>query len=311
MTLTLKPTLTFDVNSDAGKHWIVIGAGGNGAYYIPNLARAVSLANHRLKLAKAPLHQITIIDADDVEDKNLTRQNFVRSDIGKKKAEVMAQRYGRAFGLEIHYIDAYLDSPRMLTDIIKTGPTPVVVGCVDNNKTRALIYEVYKKTHGMFWLDAGNEEWGGQVVLGYNNYVKATKEHEARAQQPSIFALPCAAELYPEILLATDKLPHELSCAERAVSAPQNIFTNQIAATLLQGFTNILINADRKKNEGLKHHAVSFNSRTSSFTTRLNTLDHLQFEQLATPTPAPELDMSEVSEVKAPQKNEDQEIALT
>lgn len=282
-TLTLKPTMNLHVDANNGKHWIVIGAGGNGGYFIPNLVRAVSLANQKLNLAKRPLHQITIIDADDVEDKNLNRQNFVRPDIGKKKAEVMASRYGRAFGIEVQYMDAYLDSEKMLLDLIRNGPVPVVVGAVDNNKTRALIYEVYKQTPGMFWLDAGNEEWGGQVSLGYNYHHKAAKLHESKGGQLQYFALPCVAELFPEILEATDKLPHEMSCAERAVSAPQNIFTNQLAATLMLGFVNIIINADREKGDGLKYHSVAFNSRTCNFTTRLNTLENLQFEQLEKP----------------------------
>lgn len=299
MTLTLKPTLNFHPDSGNGKHWVVIGAGGNGGYYIPNLARSVALANRKLDLAKRPRHQITIIDADDVEDKNLNRQNFLPNDIGKQKAEVMAQRYGRAFGLEIQYIDRYLDSAKMLIDIIKNGPTPVIVGCVDNNKTRKLVYDVFKQRTGMYWLDAGNEEWGGQVVLGFSHYVKADEYMAKQASKLQQFALPCVAELYPEILEATDKLPHELSCAERAVSAPQNIFTNQIAAALMQGFTNLLINADTQKNEGIKHHAVAFNSRTCSFNTRLNTLENLTVE-----TPNVPEAKSEVMEVKAALKKE-------
>lgn len=296
--LKLTPTLNFHPDSGNGKHWVVIGAGGNGGYYIPNLARAVSLANHKLRLTKRPLHQITIIDADDVEDKNLTRQNFLRADVGKKKAEVLANRYGRAFGLEIQYMDAYIDSPKMLLEIIKNGPTPVIVGAVDNNKTRKLIYDVFKQRNGTFWLDAGNEEWGGQVVLGYSHYAKADTNMERRSNQLQIFHMPCAVEIYPEILAAQDKLPHELSCAERAVSAPQNIFTNQIAASLMQGFTNLLINADTNKNEGIKHHAVAFNSRTSSFTTRLNTLENLTFEEPKVPVEATEAP-TEVKAVKA------------
>lgn len=297
MELTLKPTLNHYVDSDKGKHWVVIGAGGNGGYYIPQLVRLVALANRKLKLSRRPLHQITIIDADDVEDKNLNRQNFLPVDIGKKKAEVMANRYGRAFGVEIQYIDAYLDSPRMLHDIIRNGPTPVIVGAVDNNKTRALIYEVFRERNDTYWLDAGNEEWGGQVVLGYSHYEKATPSMERRGgQQLQRFALPCAAEIYPEILLATDKLPHELSCAERAVSNPQNIYTNQTAANLMIGFTNILINADINQNEGLKYHAVAFNARTSSYTTRLNTLDNLTVETPKIPTPEPKAEVK--TEVK-------------
>lgn len=276
-TLTLQPTLTLYPESGKGKHWIVIGAGGNGGYFIPKLARACGIANHRLGLAGQAGHVITVIDKDDVEEKNLNRQNFIRQDIGQLKAEVMVRRYGRAFGLEMNVVDKYLDSPKMLLDIIKSvNLTPVIVGAVDNNKTRKLIYDVWRERPNTWWIDAGNEEWGGQVTLGHNRpSAKPNKETEKKASQPQSFHVPCVVDLYPEILMAQDKLPHEQSCAERAVSAPQNIYTNEMAATLMMGFANHLINDDHSKNQGLKHHAVMFNAYSGSQTTRLNTLENL------------------------------------
>jgi PRTRC genetic system ThiF family protein len=266
--LALEPTYTLDVQTKKAKHFIIIGAGGNGGYLIPNLLRQISLQNKILHLENKSRHVITIIDADGVEDKNLTRQNFIGRDVGYNKAEVMANRYGAAFGLEVNYIPEYLDGPKMLKDIMRAqgGSIPVVIGCVDNNKTRAIVHEVFKETKNMFWLDAGNEEWAGQVVVGYNAGKEVDKDNKA----PHLFNLPAVTEIYPEILEATDKLPHEMSCAERAVSNPQNIQTNQTAANLLMGFCNTILTADTRNGEGLKSHAVVFNIQAPSFTTTLN-----------------------------------------
>lgn len=267
LSLALEPTYTLDVEAKKAKHWIIIGAGGNGGYLIPNLLRQISLQNRLLKLESKPVHVITIIDADGVEDKNLTRQNFIQRDVGHNKAEVMASRYGAAFGLEVNYIPEYLDGPKMLKEIIRSSTAiPVVIGCVDNNKTRAIVHEVFKEKKGMFWLDAGNEEWAGQVVVGYN----AGKQVDTKKKTPHLFNLPAVTEIYPEILEATDKLPHEMSCAERAVSNPQNIQTNQTAANLLMGFCNTILTANSREGEGLKAHAVVFNIQAPSFTTILN-----------------------------------------
>jgi PRTRC genetic system ThiF family protein len=270
--LALEPTYTLDVQAKIAKHWIIIGAGGNGGYLIPNLVRQIALQNRALKFENRAQHTITIIDADSVEDKNLTRQNFIQRDVGHNKAEVMANRYGMAFGVEITYIPEYLASTNMLKGIIKSDRNiPVVIGAVDNNATRALVYEVFKETKGMFWLDAGNEEWAGQVVAGYN----ASKEVDKANKTPHLFNLPSLADIYPEILDGGDKLPGDMSCAERAVSNPQNIQTNQNAANLLMNFCNTILTAKSEEGDGLKAHAVIFNTSIPSFTTTLNKLRFL------------------------------------
>lgn len=273
MTLSLETSYKLHVDSNRGKHWIVIGCGGNGGYYIPQMLRQIALQNKRLELSNLRQHKVTLIDADDIEDKNLTRQNFVRNDVGKNKAEVMASRYGRAFGIEVDYIPEYVESSQQLINIAQQGGLkPVFVGAVDNNKTRTLIDGAFKHFRGSFWIDAGNEEWGGQVVCGYSyNNISPVKDNK----KPHSFHLPSVLEIYPEIAEAQDKLPTELSCAERAVSAPQNIFTNMTAANLMMGFTNTILTANPNENEGLKQHAVAFNSQSMSFTTKLNTMANL------------------------------------
>ena len=49
-------------------------------------------------------------------------------------------------------------------------------------------------------------------------------------------------DLYPDVLENTDKFPTELSCAEAAVSAPQSIVANIMAATAVVSYLyNILV----------------------------------------------------------------------
>jgi PRTRC genetic system ThiF family protein len=277
MSFIFKTNLTLDVRRNSAKHFIVIGAGGNGAYLIRDFIRQVKIQNDRLREDRKTEHSVTIIDADDIEDKNLLRQNFIRSDVGKNKAEVMAQRYGAAFGTEISFVSEYIQSADHLVKISqnKLG-TPVFMGAVDNNATRKLIWEAWKRITGAFWIDAGNEEYGGQVVCGFNHPHPASAAHEAKVT-PQQFYIPCVVDIYPEIAEGTDKLPTELSCAERAVSAPQNIFTNLTAANLMMGFANNILTGNSDLGDGLRCHAVAFNTKNlMSFTTRLNQLDLLQ-----------------------------------
>jgi PRTRC genetic system ThiF family protein len=306
LSMALEPTYTLDVQSKKAKHWVIIGAGGNGGYFIPQLVRQISLQNRMLKLENKALHAVTIIDADSVEDKNLTRQNFLPRDVGHNKAEIMAARYGAAFGVEITYIPEYLDGPKMLKQILsQNNLIPFVVGAVDNNKTRAIVNEVFKETKGMFWLDMGNEEWAGQVVVGYN----AGKDFVKGDKTPHLFNLPSVADIYPEILEATDKLPNEMSCAERAVSNPQNIFTNQTAANLALGFANTVLTADIREGSGLKTHGVVFNAQIMSFDTKLNKARLLKPEPPAAPAPVVEVTVEAPKKKRATKKKTEEATA--
>jgi PRTRC genetic system ThiF family protein len=297
----LKPNLTLAIDRNQPRHWVIVGAGGNGAYFIRDFMRQIDLQNRRLQIMSVALrHYVTIIDADEVEFKNLVRQNFISGDIGKNKAEVVATRYGRAFGTEISYINRYVESSEDLKQIATSkGSPPVFIGAVDNNKTRALIWNAWKEIVNAFWIDAGNEEHGGQVVCGYNYPKTATED---MASKPHAFYMPCVIDIYPEVAEATDKLPTELSCAEQSESAPQNIFTNLTAANLMMGFANIILTADTPNGEGLRCHAVAFNTKNlMSHTTRLNNPDLLQARYVA-PEQAEFVEVPVTAEVAIPAK---------
>jgi PRTRC genetic system ThiF family protein len=284
MDFELKNNFVLDVKANEPKHFVLIGCGGNGAYFIRDFIRQVAIQNMQMSMSlDKRSHCVTVIDADEVEDKNLTRQNFVQKDVGSNKSQILANRYGSAFGVPIRYVPEYIQNEEHLLSIIQGQPgTPVILGAVDNNKTRKIIYDTYKKLSGAFWIDAGNEQYAGQVVCGYN-YPSAPDTSKAR--EPHQFYMPCAIDIYPEIAEATDKLPGELSCAERSVSAPQNIFTNITAATIMMGFANIILTASNvAEGEGLRCHAVTFNTHnTIAQTTRLNHEDLLAARYVAPP----------------------------
>lgn len=65
--LALQPTYTLDTQYRVAKHWIVVGAGGNGGYFIPQLVRQISLQNKMRRIENLFTHSVTIIDADVVK----------------------------------------------------------------------------------------------------------------------------------------------------------------------------------------------------------------------------------------------------
>ena len=46
------------------------------------------------------------------------------------------------------------------------GPTVILIGAVDNNRSRQLCHEVFKETRNIIYIDSGNGEYTGQVVCG-------------------------------------------------------------------------------------------------------------------------------------------------
>lgn len=205
---------------------IVIGAGGTGGYVIPHL--------YRLGYASNRYVRIIICDGDVVESKNLIRQNFIEQDIGRNKAQVLAERYSAAFGIECEYRPAFIENKEELLQLTKPDfekgywnrveetQRVILLGCVDNNKSRQLCHSVFYEQKDLVYIDSGNGEHTGQVVCGVRQSGRTT------------YKPVCA--LYPDMLKDEDKYPSELSCAERSVSAPQSVTANLTAATTMISF---------------------------------------------------------------------------
>jgi hypothetical protein len=154
----------------------------------------------------------------------------------------------------------------------------LIIGCVDNNASRKLIYDnlfnpINNSRKLVFWIDSGNEENNGQVVLGFNAYAMGYNPCcpllKSSLDRTGVFSLPCVMDIYPEMLNIESAFNSDLSCAERAISAPQNMMTNITAATLITNYAQKLIFG-----LGIKSHATEF-TINNVFTTRLNTKENL------------------------------------
>jgi PRTRC genetic system ThiF family protein len=240
------------------KNIIVIGCGGTGGHLIPNLARFIGVIKSALPM------NLILADGDVVENKNLTRQNFVTGDLGRNKAAVMASRYSRAFGFAITAITKDIEK---ISDIYEAcseiyyEPT-LIIGCVDNNASRKVINEWFVSDggdrRGRFWIDSGNEETTGQVVCGFSG----------QSQTQSI-CTPNVFEVFPEMIVDDAKFNSELSCADRAQSAPQNMQTNVTAATIIMNYVQKIM-----RRQIINSHGVDF-SIENVYSTRLNTKENL------------------------------------
>ncbi len=224
---------------------VVLGAGGTGGYVIPHL--------YRLGYASEHPTRIIVCDGDVTEQKNLIRQNFVEQDIGRNKAQVLACLLYTSPSPRCEYRPEFIETQEELYTLTEPDRVPypmepqrvILLGCVDNNKSRQLCHRVFEQKRNLIYIDAGNGEHTGQVVCG------------VRQNGRTLYKPVCS--LYPDLLEDEDKFPSELSCAERAVSAPQSVTANLTAATAVVSFLyDLLIAGD------LKTRYVTFSSRLIS-----------------------------------------------
>lgn len=192
---------------------IIIGCGGTGSRLVPLLSQFIKTCNW----VSNP--EMVLIDDDVVETKNLARQNFIKPDVDKYKAVVLANRYSKAFDLQITPITARVNKFNRDTAVgyIRYDDTPedqelklqyetfqrfnnnsIIILCVDSPEARRDILG-----HLMFWrtnqggtsllIDAGNENDFGQVTcstLHRPNFRSSTVE-DLPKNLPGDLGLPC------------------------------------------------------------------------------------------------------------------------
>ena len=203
---------------------VMLGAGGTGGHIAPHLYRLLYSLDRPVRFI--------ICDGDVVEKKNLVRQNFIPADLGENKAKVLAERYSTVFGMETEYVPDYIESEDRLKKLItpmewRRGPFSerpvwdqvILIGAVDNNRSRQLCPKVFYEARDLVYIDSGNGKHTGQVVCGIRSGGRT-------------FYRP-VGKVYPDVLEQTDKFPTELSCAEASVSSPQSITANVTAATVV------------------------------------------------------------------------------
>ena len=202
---------------------VMLGAGGTGGHIAPHI--------YRLLYALDRPARFIICDGDIVEQKNLVRQNFSEADLGKNKARVLAERYSRVFGIETEYVPNFVETVDALMELIqpldwkrdqyewKTVKEMVMlIGAVDNNRSRQVCHKAFSQSKELIYIDSGNGEFSGQVVCG-------VRRNGRTVQKP-------VGSVYPELMRDKgDKFPTELSCAEAAQSDPQSMAANITAAT--------------------------------------------------------------------------------
>jgi PRTRC genetic system ThiF family protein len=206
----------------------VVGCGGSGSFLVQLLCRVL----HHL-LQRGQRASIVLVDPDQVEANNLTRQCFCDAEVGLNKAEALAARYGAAFGLPIRAIS----QPFHLEMIARNyGVQTLLMGCVDNGAARASVAKALEFNHEqcrrVWWIDGGNGDRFGQVLVGSD---LSRMPEDYTFSELGCMKLPAPSVQAPELLLnkPEEYLDHRLSCAELAMLNVQGLMVNPQTAVLM------------------------------------------------------------------------------
>ncbi len=203
---------------------LVIGCGGTGGYVAEGLCRILPED-----------FSLVLQDMDRVEERNLIRQNFFEVDLGKFKAQALAERlstnYKRAVGYKLmpfglHHAGMY-------------SVPSIFIGCVDNAAARRKIAQ--EAPGGLsYWIDSGNGHHSGQVLIG-NAPAGYALKGVFFPNSGIVKGIPLPSVQLPSILdPVIETLPED--CATAVLREEQSPVINQMMATLVLQAVHALIN---------------------------------------------------------------------
>jgi molybdopterin/thiamine biosynthesis adenylyltransferase len=225
---------------------VIVGCGGTGGRLVPTIAQHI--ANHNKEVAKEvrndnkiylnhPL-KLILIDMDIVESKNLKRQNFYAFDIGKNKAQCLADRYSALNGIAISYYDKKFSEAKESLG----RDNLIIFDCTDNLDARKSIEECGRNA---VLISCGNEDTFGQVVVStistsYNNtdivdtictlsnrIAESVDQNRAHPNTYRLKHLPSLLTMFPDF-----KDTETASCTEIQLVNEQSMPINSLVAQL-------------------------------------------------------------------------------
>lgn len=227
---------------------VLIGCGGTGSWLAPAVVRVARLLIEKFDKDVS----VHFVDPDVIEAKNVYRQNFCAAEIGLNKADSLAFRYGLAWGVEVN---SWSKPFRDVAASSYADNTVILIGCVDRSSARHEILRATSRLQRGWWLDCGNFQSAGQVLLG-----STFNRPPDPFQLPNFCSwLPLPSKQHPELVYDTPQpgitsaFPAEpllsehaqMSCADLALLDSQGMSINQrIAAEAADYLVRMLLTKD-------------------------------------------------------------------
>lgn len=212
---------------------VLVGCGGTGSWLAPSVARIARVIQEQGKTAN-----VWFVDPDEVEEKNIPRQNFCQAELGQNKAVTLAGRLSAAWGIDIRVSRERFNPSKIGSGSWVTyDSVTVLIGCVDNAAGRKELAKALERNradspHRTWWLDCGNTEHSGQVLFGSS--VQSRQLEGAMVSSKICRALPAPSLVAPDLLVARleESRRDKRSCAEIQLASAQSLAVNQMVASI-------------------------------------------------------------------------------
>lgn len=199
----------------------LIGAGGTGSQVLSGLARM----NEALIAFGHPGIHVYLYDADIITEANVGRQLFSPADVGMNKAVCLVSRINRYFGYD------WVAYPEMWSR--ECERVNITISCVDNNESRlsivdnANLYNGHPINKSYYWMDFGNGQKTGQVILGSWSNIKQPKSSKYKL----VAKLPTVVEHFKNFKNVVEEESGP-SCSLAEALHKQDLYINSTLANL-------------------------------------------------------------------------------
>lgn len=236
------------------KYTLLIGAGGVSSYLVPAWRKTF------------PDGKLVIMDGDKLEKRNLDRQLFDESDIGKYKAAALADKY------DCLAINDYFEPSKF----VEPSEVNTIICAVDNHAARkeCINFSHAFKSWNIPCFVGANEYWTSQAFVFHPTLTDMYRE-----------LTPWPLFKYPEIATDKSRDPTNPSCVEQQESDPQLAGVNMITASLImllllrwQTFDMRDVDVDGNVEEAHKYLPTEFQT-TFGATQTQQLKDHDQIEK--------------------------------
>ena len=237
----------------------LIGAGGTGS----KVLTALMEMNHSLiELGHAGL-QIRLWDDDVITQANLGRQRFAECEIGLYKSVALINRANRFSGTNWKAETVKFEKDR-LDKLPENAGASIYISCVDSVKARFGIADILNilnngkaySNRPRYWLDFGNSQHTGQVLLSTIGRIKQPNSEKYE----TVASLPFITDEFGELLKQSEEQDDTPSCSLAEALEKQDLFINsslvQMGCSLLWG----LFRNGMTEYRGFFHNLKEFNT---------------------------------------------------
>ncbi len=218
----ISPTNPIEVN--------LIGAGGTGSKVLTAL---MEMSHSLIELGHAGL-QVRLWDDDIITEANLGRQRFAPSETGLYKSVALINRVNRFMGTNWK-AETQKFERNVLGGLPENAKATIYITCVDNVQARFHIAEMLKamskrranRDEPKYWLDFGNSQQTGQVILSTIGEIKQPNSEKYK----TVASLPMVTDEFGELLKQSEQTDDTPSCSLAEALEKQDLYIN---ATLAQ-----------------------------------------------------------------------------